>query len=126
MLEISTLPKTKSSFSFTFNLSSANALNLDHSKNLLFGKELTHHHTKVLHFDPLKIYSYGKHCEKRRNCLQTSNSSFSHNVFYTIPHLFFLLMLFKLSSAISLKLDQSKILSPGSALKAYQQKVRTS
>ena len=94
MLEISTLPKTKSNFSFTFNLSSANALNLDHSKILLFGKELTHHHMKVLHFDPLQIYSYGKHCEKRRNCLQTSNSSFSHNVFYPIPHLFFFLMLF--------------------------------
>ena len=29
---------------------------------------LTNYHT-ILHFDALKIYSCGKHCEKRRNCL---------------------------------------------------------
>ena len=29
---------------------------------------LTHYHT-ILHFDALKIYSCGEHCEKRRNCL---------------------------------------------------------
>ena len=29
---------------------------------------LTHYHT-IPHFDPLKIYGCGKHCEKRRNCL---------------------------------------------------------
>ena len=29
---------------------------------------LTHYHT-MLHFDALKIYSCGKHCEERRNCL---------------------------------------------------------
>ena len=29
---------------------------------------LTHYHT-MPHFDALKIYSCGKHCEKRRNCL---------------------------------------------------------
>ena len=29
---------------------------------------LTHYQT-VPHFDALKIYSCGKHCEKRRNCL---------------------------------------------------------
>ena len=28
---------------------------------------LTHYHT-MPHFDALKIYSCGKHCEKRRNC----------------------------------------------------------
>ena len=28
---------------------------------------LTHFHT-ILHFDTLKIYSCGRHCEKRRNC----------------------------------------------------------
>ena len=28
----------------------------------------THYHT-MPHFDTLKIYSFGKHCEKRRNCL---------------------------------------------------------
>ena len=31
--------KPRSNFSFTFNLSSANALNMDHSKILSFGKE---------------------------------------------------------------------------------------
>ena len=34
----------------------------------LCGKGLTHYHT-MPHFDALKIYSCGKHCEKRRNCL---------------------------------------------------------
>ena len=29
---------------------------------------LTHYHT-IPHFEALKIYSCGKHCEKRRNCL---------------------------------------------------------
>ena len=29
---------------------------------------LTHYHT-MTHFDTLEIYSCGKHCEKRRNCL---------------------------------------------------------
>ena len=30
--------------------------------------QLTHYHT-MPHFDALKKYSYGKHCEERRNCL---------------------------------------------------------
>ena len=34
----SALPKTKSSFSVTFILTSASAFNLDQSKNLLFGR----------------------------------------------------------------------------------------
>ena len=36
----SAFPKTNASFSFTFILSSADAFNLDQSKNLLFDKEL--------------------------------------------------------------------------------------
>ena len=36
---------------------------------------LTHYHT-MLHFDTLKIYSCGKHCEKRRNCLLQAISPF--------------------------------------------------
>ena len=36
----STLPKTSFNFSANFNLSSANALNLDQCENLSFGKEL--------------------------------------------------------------------------------------
>ena len=39
----STLPKTNFNFSAKFDLSSANAFNLDQSKNLSFGKELTVH-----------------------------------------------------------------------------------
>ena len=41
----------------------------------------------------------------------------SHNVFYPIWHLFFILNAFKMSSAICLILDQSKILSSGNGLK---------
>ena len=36
---------------------------------------LTHHHT-MPHFDALKIYSCGKHCKKRRNCLSQAISPF--------------------------------------------------
>ena len=36
---------------------------------------LTNYHI-MLHFDALKIYSCGKHCEKRRNCLQQAISPF--------------------------------------------------
>ena len=37
-------------------------------KLLSSSKELTHYHT-VQQFDRLKIYSCGKHCKSRRNCL---------------------------------------------------------
>ena len=43
--KFSTLPKLNFNFSFTFILSSANALNLDQSVILSFGKELTLYHT---------------------------------------------------------------------------------
>ena len=49
-----------------FNLSSANDFNLITSKILSFG--LTHYHT-MPHSEALKMYSCGKHYEKRRNCL---------------------------------------------------------
>ena len=39
------------------------------------GKVLTHYHT-MPHFDALLIYSCGKHCEKRRNCLLQAISPF--------------------------------------------------
>ena len=44
----STLPKTNFNFSVAFNLSSANAFNLDQSKILLCGKELNHGHHQGL------------------------------------------------------------------------------
>ena len=64
------LPFQKKNFSFLATLiwSSAHAFNLDQSKNLSFGKELTHYHT-IPHFDALKINSCGKHCEIRKYCL---------------------------------------------------------
>ena len=39
------------------------------------GKWLTHYHT-MPHSEARKIYSCGKHCEKRRNCLQQEISHF--------------------------------------------------
>ena len=53
-----TLPKINFYVSVTFILSSANAFNLNLSKVLSLGKELTHYHT-LLHFDALKICSCG-------------------------------------------------------------------
>ena len=41
----STLSKTEIIIVATFNMSSANALNLAQSKTLSFGKDLTHSHT---------------------------------------------------------------------------------
>ena len=41
---------------------------------------LTHYHTKP-HFDALKIYSYGKHCKKSKNCLLQANSPFLTDFF---------------------------------------------
>ena len=45
-----------------------------------FAVLLTHYHP-IPHFHALKLYSCGKHCEKRRIC-------FSHNVFFLIWCLF--------------------------------------
>ena len=54
---------------FSFSHTIFKRLVLQTCKNQgLFGKGLTHYHI-MLHFDALKIYSCGKHCEKRRNCL---------------------------------------------------------
>ena len=52
----STLPKTNFSYSVIFNLSSANAVNLDQSKNLLFAKELVHQMTIFLDLSKLKAF----------------------------------------------------------------------
>ena len=41
----------------------------------LCGNGFTHYHT-MPHSDALKIYSCGKHCEKRRNCLLQAISPF--------------------------------------------------
>ena len=57
----STLPKTNFTFSFGFILSSANAFNLDQSKILLFGKELSHilsSTNTLLWYSPKLSYGY--------------------------------------------------------------------
>ena len=53
----------------------------------LFGKELAHYHT-TQQFKALKIYSCGKHCEKkRRNCFKQAISFFltMFSTLYGIP-----------------------------------------
>ena len=79
---------------------------------------LTHYHT-MPHFDALKIYCFGKHCEKRRNCFWQAVSPFL-TMFSTLCFFFFFLfsfrMHFKMSSAIYFHLDQSKILLSSNGL----------
>ena len=69
------------------------------------------------HFDALKIYSCGKHCEKRRNCLQQAISH-SPTIFSTLHGTYFSFQMhFKMSSAICFNLDQSQILSSDNGLR---------
>ena len=84
-------------------------------------QELTHYHT-ILHFDALKIYSFGKHCEKRRNCLQQAVLPFL-SVFSTQCGTYFSFSIhFEMSPAICFNLDQSNILSFGDGLTHCQKK----
>ena len=48
---------------------------------------VSHYHT-MLHFDAPKIYSCGKHFEKRRNCLQQAISPFLTMFLSYIPLIF--------------------------------------
>ena len=68
------------------------------------------------HFERQKIYSCGKHCEKRRNCLEQAISPFL-TMFSTLygTHFSFQMHL-KTSSVICFNLDQSKMLSSGNGL----------
>ena len=68
------------------------------------------------HLDALKMYSCGKHCEKRRNCLVQAISPFLSMFFTLYGSSFSFGIHFKLSSAICFNLDQSKILSSGNGL----------
>ena len=71
------------------------------------------------HIDTLKIYSCGKHCEERRDCLEQAISLFL-TMFSTQYSTFISFeMHFKMSSAIGINLDQSKILSSGNELTLY-------
>ena len=67
MLVTTSLPK--SNFNFLIHIYIDFQLKfLIEKKKKKMHNYLTHYHTK-LHFDTLKIYSYGKHCEKMRNCM---------------------------------------------------------
>ena len=68
------------------------------------------------HFDSLKIYSCGKHCEKRRNCLKQAISPILTMLSTLFSTYFPIQMHLKVSSAICFNLDQSKILSSGNGL----------
>ena len=84
------------------------------------GGELTHYHT-IPRFDTVKMYSCGKHCEKRRNCLLQAISPFL-TMFSTLYGTDFPFQTnFKMSSAICFNLDQSKMLSSGKRFKPTQQ-----
>ena len=83
--------------------------------SILFRKCINHYHA-VPHFVALRIYSCGKNCEKRRNCLEQAISSFLtiFCILYAVYGTYFSLsMHFRLSSAICFNLDQSKILLSG-------------
>ena len=100
-------------FSFSCNVFKSFSLTFVKSQCCVF----THYHT-MPHFDALKIYSCGKHCEKRRNCLQKASSPIL-TMFSTLHGTYFLFQMhFKMSFAISFNLDQSKILSSGNGLKS--------
>ena len=95
---------------FSFSRSVFKRLVLQTRKNQgLFGKGLTNYHT-MLHFEAPKIYSGGKVWEKEK-LLVTSNFSFSHNVFYLIWSLFFILRALENVVCNLFQCDQSKILS---------------
>ena len=61
------------------------------SESILFANALTHYHI-MPHFDALKIYTCGKHCEKRRNCLKQAISRFL-TIFSTLYNTFFFFIL---------------------------------
>ena len=68
------------------------------------------------HFDALKIYSCGKHCEKRKNCLSQAISPFLTMFSILYGTYFSFYMHFKMSFAICFNLDQSKILLSGNGI----------
>ena len=54
------------------------------SKGVFFKVVKSRDYHTMPHFDALEIYSCGKHCEKRRNCLLQAIYSFFHSVFYPV------------------------------------------
>ena len=78
---------------------------------VLLWNSLTHYHT-ISHFDTLEVYSYEKHCEKRR--LQAI--SLFLTMFSTLYIYFPVQKYIKMSPAICVSMDQSKILLSGYGL----------
>ena len=67
---------------------------------------LTHYHT-MPHFDELKIYSCGKHCEKRKKIACNKQFLLFSTVFSTpIWHLFFILTLSQTSPGFYMSAEQ--------------------
>ena len=100
-------PEKNSCFKVTFILSSANAFNLDQSKNLLFGKELTLYHI-IPYLTTPNRKAFWKHCGKRRECWQPAFSPFS-TMFYTLHKTNFKFsVMFILSSAHALTHSHTK------------------
>ena len=104
----STLPYRNFIFSVTFILSSANAFHFGWSKILLFGKELTLSEISPPLYMPSSIRLLKTLWEKEK-LLITRNFSFSHSVFYPFGDFSATFIEFKLSSANSINLEESKI-----------------
>ena len=79
----STLPKTNFNFSVTFILSSANALKLDQSKILLFGKGLKAFADDNVNM-MISVYNRAENTVGKKKILFTSIFSFSHCVFQSL------------------------------------------
>ena len=105
-----------SNFSFSHSVSKRFVIHTCKNQGL-FGKGLTPYYT-IPHFDALKIYSCGKHCEKRRYCLLQAISSFltMFSTLYGNHFPFKMHFNFNMSSANCFSLDQSKILLSGNRL----------
>ena len=82
--------------------------NLDQSKLLSFGNELTHSHT-MTHFDAPGKQAFRKHCVKRRNCLLQAISPFPPVFSNLLGNFLPILSNLKMSSANSFSLEESKI-----------------
>ena len=100
--------KTNFNFSATFNLSSANAFNLDQSKNLSFGKELTLSQTSP-GFYVSAVQVLWKHCGKRRSCSLWAICPFPTVLSTRLDNFLPLSSNLELSSANCFSLEGSKI-----------------
>ena len=98
----STLPKTNFSFFFTFILSSANAFNLDQSKNMSFGKE-----SKVMHANEMLLFTQKLGDVFVMNQQLNNGMSFLRKCYLLVTHLHinftFMITIFNNSLELSLR-----------------------